>query len=172
MLQRWSFHVDHVDIWFRSRVDCPLHLVGIFRHESSFILVMAASIWFSLGKAVLESIIFEPLSEAEPESKTAVAEIMLAEPSSRRNPVWRQIQRIKILCWRDCIHSGSTGTSCRSGWRWDGRGRSLGKKSGAEWNRPLWWILWGTPSQEFLDGVDSQKRRNKWSLIMKNNTWI
>ena len=96
MLQRWSFHVNHVDIWFRSRVDCPLHRVEIFQHESSFILVMAASIWFSLGKAVLESIIFEPLSEAEPESKTAVAEIMPAELSSRRNPVWRHIQRIRF----------------------------------------------------------------------------
>ena len=98
MLQRWSFHVDHVDIWFKSRVDCPLRRVGIFRPESSFILVMAASIRFSLGKAALESIIFKPLSEAEPESKTAVAEIMPVEFSSRRNPVWRHIQHAGPGC--------------------------------------------------------------------------
>ena len=85
MLQRRFFHVDYVDIWFRSRVDCPLRRVGIFRHESSFIPVMVASIRFSLGKAALESIIFEPLSEAEPELETAVAEIMPVELSSRRN---------------------------------------------------------------------------------------
>ena len=41
MLQ--SFHVDYDDIWFRSRVDCPLRRVGIFFwHESSFIPVMAS----------------------------------------------------------------------------------------------------------------------------------
>ena len=96
MLQRWSFHVDYVDIWFKSRVDYPLCRVGIFRHESSFIPVMAVSIWLSLGDADLESIVFEPLSEAAPESKTAVTEIMPAELSLRRNPVWRQIQRIRF----------------------------------------------------------------------------
>ena len=172
MLQCRSFHVDYVDIWFRSHVDFPLRRVGIFRHESSFIPMMAASIRLSLGEEALESIIFEPLSEAEPESKTAVAEIMPAELSSRRNPVWRHIQRIRFyvdeiifIRLRPELPIEVAGDGMEGDVLW-------ARKSGAEWNRPLWWILWGTSSQEFLDGADDQNRRNRWSLIMKNNAWI
>ena len=47
-------------------------------------------------------------------------------------PSLKTYSTYKILCWWDHIHSASTWTSYRSGWRWDGRRRSLGEE---EWCR-------------------------------------